>query len=49
MQHIVGKYRLMEVLGEGTFATVYKGEHINTKRIVALKKMKTLKKNVYIY
>ena len=49
MQDIVGKYHRMEVLGEGAFAIVYKGEHIDTKRIVALKKMKMLKKNVYIY
>ena len=49
MQNIVGKYRIMEVLGEGTFNTVYKGEHVDTKRIVALKKMKKMNKNVCIY
>ena len=49
MQNIVGKYHIMEVLGEGTFSRVYKGEHVDTKRIVALKKMKKMNKNVCIY
>ena len=35
---IVGKYRVMEELGKGAFATVYRAQHIETKKIVALKK-----------
>lgn len=43
---IVGKYRVMEELGKGAFATVYRAQHIETKKIVALKKMNRLNKNV---
>lgn len=36
----IGEYKLIEVLGEGTYSTVYKAKHIKTKEIHALKLIK---------
>ena len=34
---VIGKYKLIEQIGKGSFGLVYKGYHINTKDIVAVK------------
>lgn len=40
------QYKIMAKIGEGAFAEVYKGENVKTKEIVAIKKMKHMKKAV---
>ena len=33
-------YRLLNEIGDGTYGVVYKAEHLESKRVVALKKIK---------
>lgn len=40
------QYKIMEKIGSGAYAEVFKGQNINTKEIVAIKKMKHMKKAV---
>lgn len=44
----VGKYELLDHLGQGSFAIVYKGRNLETKEIVAIKKMTKMTKKVKI-
>jgi serine/threonine protein kinase len=44
----VGKFQLVDRLGEGAFAVVYKGRNIETEEIVAVKKMKKMTKTVVV-
>lgn len=36
----IGKYKMIDWLGEGTYGVVYKAENILTGEIVAIKKMR---------
>ena len=36
-QHVSKDYKLLEVLGEGTFGKVIQGQHRQTKQMVAIK------------
>ena len=33
------KYKILELIGDGTYGTVYKGQKIDTEEFVAIKKM----------
>ena len=37
MSLIGNKYKLLEKIGEGAFGSIYKGENIRTKELVAVK------------
>ena len=43
----IGKFQLLERIGEGACAIVYKGRNTETDEIVAVKKMKKMNKQVY--
>ena len=37
MNLVGNKYKLLEKIGEGSFGSIYKGENIRTKELVAIK------------
>lgn len=43
------QYKVLNKIGEGAYAEVFKGENIKTKEKVAIKKMKNMKKAVYLF
>jgi serine/threonine protein kinase len=45
MGKLVGKYKLVEMLGHGAFALVYKGIHQDTGETVAIRKIQKSKLN----
>jgi serine/threonine protein kinase len=40
------EYALLEKIGEGSFADVFKGQKVKDKQIVAIKKMRNMRKAV---
>ena len=40
-------YKIKEKLGEGTFGSVYKAKHIETKKTVAIKKIAKINRDNY--
>lgn len=40
------EYVLLEKIGEGSFADVFKGQKVKDKKIVAIKKMRNMRKAV---
>ena len=43
-----GQFEMGEELGQGAYATVYKGRNTQTGEVVAIKKMKKMTKNVLL-
>src|SRR6266567_3480991 len=43
--HYIGNYRLLRLLGQGAFATVYLGEHRYLRRLAAIKVLRTVLNN----
>jgi serine/threonine protein kinase len=43
--HYIGNYRLLRLLGQGAFASVYLGEHRYLKRLAAVKVLRTVLNN----
>jgi len=37
-EKVIGKYKILQEIGKGTYGEVYKALHVDTKEIVALKK-----------
>lgn len=44
-EHYIGNYRLLRLLGQGAFATVYLGEHRYLRRLAAIKVLRTVLNN----
>ena len=42
----MNKYRILEVIGDGTYGTVYKGINTETNEKVAIKKLKAKVKSI---
>ena len=45
----MNKYRILEVIGDGTYGTVYKGINTETNEKVAIKKLKAKVKSINEY
>ena len=43
------QYHIIELIGDGTYGTVYKGKDIETNEYVAIKKMKKHKGRINYY
>lgn len=48
-ESIIKQYKILEKLGAGNYAEVFKAENLETKETVAIKKMKKMTKAVHIY